>query len=202
MNFSAFSRPRGFFFRPAEKSFSFSRVRRFYFLINSALCLCNFQQNILCPQQMIPTVDPSIALESLPSHMGVPQTLIQIPTDFSSPPPWLRYQPPMVFPLVQMDVNFDVKFDKKKCVLIRKSSHFSSNFHRKPLHRIWASHRHRLLVEQDRRLVLNKLRHSLVTIDSIETLVHRLRLRRRRHNNKAEVAPCTTSQTIYTWCRI
>ena len=148
---------------------------------------------------MIPTVDASIALESLPSHMGVPPTLIQIPTDFSSPPPWqLRYQPPMVFPLVQMDVNFG-RFNFVEKVSWTLFSHFSSNFHRKQHRRIWVNHRRRLSVEPDRRLVHNKLRHSLATIDSIETLVHQLRQRRRRHNNKAEVAPCTT---IYTWCRI
>ncbi|CRK93674.1 CLUMA_CG007203, isoform A [Clunio marinus] len=60
---------------------------------------------------LIPTADPAttIALnvESLPSHMGVPQTVMQIPPDFSSPPPlpWIRYQPP-IYPMVQMDTQF------------------------------------------------------------------------------------------------
>lgn len=62
--------------------------------------------------QMIQTTDPttSIALsvDGMPAHMGVvPPSLMQIPTDFSSPPPWLRFQAP-IYPVVQMDVN--VKF--------------------------------------------------------------------------------------------
>lgn len=72
---------------------------------------------------MIPTADPSTSLglnvETLPSH--IVQPLIQIPTDFSSPPPWLRlsnapFQTPIYQAMVPMDVmsTFAIDHDSKQ----------------------------------------------------------------------------------------
>lgn len=58
-----------------------------------------------------PNATLALSVESLPPHsIGVPPTLMQIPTDFTSPPPtvggaWQMRYPAQMFPMVQIDVK-------------------------------------------------------------------------------------------------
>lgn len=56
-----------------------------------------------------PNATLALSVENLPHTIAIPQTIMQIPADFTSPPPtvasaWQMRYPAQMFPMVQMDV--------------------------------------------------------------------------------------------------